>query len=169
MSWNAELSELWAKGTFSCSVENCWSSSLAIWFFFFGGSPLSWELWAKASAAASTILFSALRNHDCWLLHQQQQLLALSGGWWVQEKTQREKGLVSADPQVGMDSSAALLSLPVCCGNKFPLFVSKLLEGVVLGIGGDTFLERHLERRNTNFIGWRCDSSRDAGSPQLHM
>lgn len=79
--------------------------------------------------------------------------------------------MASADPQLGMDSSAALPSLPVCCRNKFPPFISELLEGVVvleevvLGIGGGTFLER----RNTKFIGWRCDSSRDAGSPQLHI
>lgn len=83
--------------------------------------------------------------------------------------------MASADPQIGMDSSAALPSLPVCCRNKFLLFISEPLEGavvleeVVLGIGGGTFLERHLERRNTKFIGWRCDSSRDAGSPQLHI
>lgn len=56
--------------------------------------------------------------------------------------------MASADPQLGVDSSAAVPSLPVCCRNKFLLFISKLLEGVVvleevvLGIGRDTFLER---------------------------
>lgn len=83
--------------------------------------------------------------------------------------------MASADPHLDMGSSAALPSLSGCCRNKFPLLVSELLEGavvleeVVLGIVGDTFLERHLERRNMKLIVWRCDSFRDEGSPQLHI
>lgn len=63
-----------------------------------GGSLLSWELWAKASAAASTILFSAPRNHDCWLHCQEENHFAFAVWRWMKEQIQRDLSLASADP-----------------------------------------------------------------------
>lgn len=84
------------------------------------GSPLSWELWAKASAAASISLFSALRNHDCWLRCKKQKNLAFSVCRWVKEQTKKKMGLASANLLVDVDSSASLPSLCIWCRKTFP-------------------------------------------------
>lgn len=80
----------------------------------------------------------------------------------------REKALASADPRSGMGSSG-------CCRNKFPLLVSRAAgrrgcgwRKLCSGLVETPSWKGHLERRNVKFGGWRCDSSRVEGSPQLH-